>query len=101
MATYVDVTALVGIKISSTGSLSKGDSAFTVPSNSYAEVNILTSETNVLASSRDIYANIIIAVAGDTINYQSNGDIVIGGVTITEHDHVFTRVKYVCFTNNQ
>tara|TARA_Y100001938_G_C7909078_1_gene338669 strand:- start:104 stop:409 length:306 start_codon:yes stop_codon:yes gene_type:complete len=101
MATYIDHTALIGIKISSTGSLARGDSAFTVPSNSYAEIYILSPETHMASGSEDIYANKIIAVAGDTIDYQSNGNIVIGGVTVTDKDNVFTRVKFVVFTNNQ
>ena len=101
MATYLDVAALVGIKISSTGSLARGDSAVTVPSNSYAEIYILSTEANLANGSEDIYANKIIAVAGDTIDYQSGGNIVIGGVTITSQNNAFARVKFVVFTNNQ
>ena len=101
MATYLDVASLVGIKISSTGSLTKGDSAFTVPSNSYAEIYILSTEPNLASGSVDIYANKIIAVAGDTIDYQSSGNIVIGGVTVTSQNNAFARVKFVVFTNNQ
>ena len=101
MATYLDVASLVGIKISSTGSLTKGDSAFTVPSNSYAEIYILSTEPNLASGSVDIYANKIIAVAGDTIDYQSGGNIVIGGVTVTSQNNAFARVKFVVFTNNQ
>ena len=102
MATYLDVASLVGIKISAMGSLTKGDGAYTVPSDSYAEVYLMRPQSEVPGDSADhIMANKVIAVAGETIEYASGGDITVGSVILDNVNATTARVKYLVFTNNQ
>ena len=102
MATYLDVASLVGIKISAMGSLTKGDGAYTVPSDSYAEVYIMRPQTHVAGTeAKEVFANKVIAVAGETIEYDSGGDITVGSVVMDNVNITTARVKYLVFTNNQ
>ena len=103
MATYLDVAALVGIKIHSSGKLSVGESV-TVPSgNYYALVQLFHPAMTTSGNTNDMPSPLI-AGSNQAIAISStgggNGAFSIGG-----HDVGSTVVgitaQYVIFQNNQ
>lgn len=95
MATYIDVAALVGIKISTSGALSTNGSTYTVPSGSYAEVSVIAPGTG--QSDNNIMLMKVVP-AGGVITRTDASSISISGVSLSISNAV---INYVVFTNNQ
>ena len=103
MATYIDVAALVGIKIHSSGKLSVGDSV-TVPSGTYyALVQLYHTDMTTSGNTNDIPAPLIagsnqaIAISDDG---GGAGTFSIGGHGVGS-SKTGTSAHYVIYANNQ
>lgn len=97
MATYIDVAALVGIKIHSSGNLAAGDSV-TVPTGSfyalvtYINTNIGVGDTHKIQAPMIVGNNQAMAIG-------AGGQFSIGGVNIGYASG--STAQYVIYTNNQ
>ena len=91
MATYLDVASLVGIKISTSGSVSAGNS-YTVPADSfaYAFFNYPTATT---------FNPIAVVPAGGVLAVSSGGQATLNAVN--KGPTSGGSITYVVFTNNQ
>jgi len=96
MATYIDVAALVGIKIHSSGVLDNNETV-TVPASCYAQFSIQDASNTAFKDQ-----SIMIAGGGTTFGFNGSNEFLLNGVTTdlanngsTNHCH------YVIFSNNQ
>lgn len=93
MATYLDVGALIGIKMVSSGTLA-GNSSFTVPANSFAIASVYTQGGNqqdtTAALIKIVPAGVVIATTSTTATFGGKGHTLSAPV-----------VGFVVFSNNQ
>ena len=96
MATYLDVTSLVGVKINSSGMLGTGNS-LTVPAGGYALITYIN--TNFTLTNTDKLPGTMVVGAGQTVAVSAGGQLTISGVNVGYTTG--STCHYVTFVNNQ